>query len=213
MVSLNEAIEKIYSTFDGPGAHQHYHERHGTASLNVLTVRDADEARTIVADFVDAVRGKTVVEIGAGVGLLAIELARHAKQVWAIESDPAWSWSFNKYLYASKPANLTWIFGSAESVADWLRADVAVIRTRSGAVKMVAVAERMADTIVLSASACGTSLVAPRGDETLRHISEYIDRRVAELLEESQAVVNNWQAFNGEMGKAVMRGSVHPKNA
>jgi hypothetical protein len=81
------------------------------------------------------------------VGFLAIEMARHASSVVAIESDPGWSWVFTQTLYRKKPPNLTWIFGTAESVADMVRGDVAIICTRSGHRAMRAVAERMAPRV------------------------------------------------------------------
>ena len=86
--------------------------------------------------------------VSLGVGLLAIYMARVAKHVYAIEVDPAWSWAFTKELYRKKPANLTWIFGTAESVASWLRGDVAVIYTRSGQAAMEGIAKTMCPKIV-----------------------------------------------------------------
>ena len=47
--------------------------------------------------------GKRVIEVGAGVGFLAIEMAKRAKSVIAIECDPAWSWIFTQPLQLHKP--------------------------------------------------------------------------------------------------------------
>ena len=179
--AILSAIERAYETFDGPGPHCDYHDRHRTASLNVLTVRDPTEAQEIVRGFRDSVVGRRVVEIGSGVGFLALELARYAVSVIAIEVDPVWSWAFTKYLYAVKPPNLTWVFGAAESVANWVRVDLAVIRTRSGVREMVSVAERMAPEIVLSA--CEQPLVCSAGDSRLRDITAFIERRTEEIID------------------------------
>lgn len=186
-MSIESAIERIYATFDGPGEHFDYHQRHATASLNVLTVRSTEEAAEVVKPFVDSIRGKTVIELGAGVGFLSMELARHAAQVWAIEADPAWSWTFTRFLYKVKPRNLSWIFGSAETVCNWLRADVAVIRTRSGVQQMVSIAERTAETIVLSV--CEEPIIAPRGSKPLSRISEWIDQRVTRLTAKAEELL------------------------
>lgn len=182
-MKLNDAIERIYETFDGSREAQNYHDRHGIESLGVLTVGSVSEAKDACAPFVDAIRGKTVVEIGAGVGLLSMEIALHAAKVFAIEADPAWTFAYIGFLHRQKPKNLTWIFGSADEVADTIRADVAVIRTRSGVRSMVALGERMAETIVLST--CEIPLVLPRGHSYLRHISNYIDEQVEKLLKEA----------------------------
>ena len=87
-------------------------------------------------------------EVGAGVGVLAVEMAATAKHVYAIEIDPAWTYAFMRHLYAAKPVNLTWIFGRAEDVAEWLRADVAIVVTRSGQTRMREVALRMAPKVL-----------------------------------------------------------------
>jgi hypothetical protein len=76
-------------------------------------------------------------------------MAKIAKSVFAIEVDPAWSWVFTHSLYRHKTKNLTWIFGSAESVVEWLNGDVAVIVTRSGIEEMRALAYRMAPRVLM----------------------------------------------------------------
>jgi len=77
-----------------------------------------------------------------------MEMARFAKQVYAIEADPAWAWVFTECLYQKKPSNLTYIFGTAESVANIIRGDVAVIFTRSGYEAMMAVADRICPEVI-----------------------------------------------------------------
>jgi tRNA G37 N-methylase Trm5 len=146
--AAEDAVEMIYDAFLGSEDMERYHREHGTPSLLILTQHSPRIAAEMARLLDKEISGKTVVEIGAGVGFLAIEMAKRAKSVHAIEVDPAWSWVFMKNLYIHKPKNLTWIFGSAETVADWLRAEVAVIVTRSGEGCMRAVAERMAPRVV-----------------------------------------------------------------
>ena len=143
MNAIGKSIEEIYMIQEGSEDVEAYHQRHGTQSLCILTVCDKRSAMKEAESLLYEIYGKTVIEIGAGVGLLAIYMARVAKHVYAIEVDPAWSWAFTRELYRKKPENLTWIFGTAESVAPWLRGDVAIIYTRSGQGAMESVAKRM----------------------------------------------------------------------
>lgn len=151
----DDLITMAYDTLEGCEDLQQYHARHGTPSLLILTQHSphiAIETARLLAPEID---GKRVIEIGAGVGFLAIEIAKRAKSVIAIEADPAWSWIFTRSLYAHKPVNLTWIFGSAETVADTIHGDVAVICTHSGGDAMRRIAYRMADKVIF-----------PLGEET-----------------------------------------------
>lgn len=145
---MSAAIEAIYEVQEGSMSVEEYHAKHHTPSLLILTVLSLTDASVIVERFRDRIANKSVVEIGAGVGYLSLELAKYASEVFAIESDPAWSWLFTQHLYKVKPPHLTWIFGRAEAVASWLHADVAVIVTRSGHEEMQAVARRMAPTVI-----------------------------------------------------------------
>lgn len=130
-MDLKTVIEAWYEQMDGSQTAEEYHARHGTESQVILTNYD-DEHAALVADYVRSrIAGKIVVEVGAGIGLLACHLAMDAKRVYAIEVDPAWSASFVWCLYAKKPANLTFIFGKAEE-APPLYADVALFCTHSG---------------------------------------------------------------------------------
>jgi len=138
-----EAIETIYERNQGNEAMEDFFERHGIASMAILTITSQRAAEIELAHFKERIAGKIVIEIGAGVGFLAMETARYAKQVFAIEVDPSWSWVFCEFLYALKPENLTWIFGTAESVSDILRGDVAVVYSRSGLEQMRKLARKM----------------------------------------------------------------------
>lgn len=82
---------------------------------------------------IKALADMTIVEIGAGIGWLAVDLARVARRVFAIEADPLFSQAFGRKLYEEKSSNLTWIFGTATpEMATWIpKADLVVIVTGS----------------------------------------------------------------------------------
>ena len=142
-------IDMAYDALEGVEDLMRYHKRHGTPSLLILTQVMPEIAKESARMMADDIKGKIVIEIGAGVGFLAIEMAKLAKQVFAIEVDPAWSWIFNHSLYAHKPKNLTWIFGSAETCLPWLKGDVAVIFTRSGILEMRTLAKQFAPKVIM----------------------------------------------------------------
>lgn len=148
MNNAEQEIEKVYEANDGAEFMEEYCGRHGIESLLILTITNSYAATREVDKFAHKIRGKTVVEIGAGVGFLAMEMARFAKRVYAIEADPSWNKVFTDCLYLMKPPNLTWIFGTAESVSEWLRGDIAVVFTRSGHGAMYAAARSMCPEII-----------------------------------------------------------------
>lgn len=147
----SDMIDLVYNCLEGDEDLLRYHQEHGTPSLLVLTQYSPqiaqETARLINNEY--SLSGKVIIEIGAGVGFLAIELAKLANQVFAIEVDPAWSWVFTRSLYAHKPPNLTWIFGQAESVLPWLKGDVAIILTHSGKTKMEGLGRQFAPIVVM----------------------------------------------------------------
>lgn len=145
---MSACIDAIYHDLDGYEAAEEFHRRHMTPSLGTITVHDKDTILKIVDQIRDRIRGKTVVEIGAGVGFLAIGMAMIAKQVYAIESDPAWSWAFTKVLYEVKPPNLTFIFGKSETMVGILKADIAIVVTRSGHKYMKALGRQLAPDVI-----------------------------------------------------------------
>jgi len=128
-------------------AHE-YSERHGIESADVLTVHNDDRAGLLADLLVPHITGKTVVEIGGGVGLLACHMGRYAKHVYCIEANPAWTWEFLGCIYRQKPKNVSYLFGAADEFAGLIRADVAVIATHSGREAMKAAAAKFAPEII-----------------------------------------------------------------
>lgn len=132
-IELGPLLNRAYEVIDGSEVAEQYCDRHGVGSLAVLTVYD-DERASALAEFLsERVAGKTVVEIGGGIGLLAMHLAEYAKRVWVIEANPFWSHIYVKFLHLRKPKNVTFIFGAADELAGQLTADVAIFCTHSDA--------------------------------------------------------------------------------
>jgi len=117
---------------ENSGLADNYMERHGVESASVLTVCEDKLAAGIANMIADRIRGKTVVEIGGGVGLLAFYLGQHAKRVFCIEANPMWAASFTCLLFEKKPRNVSYLFGAAEEFVDLIDADVAVFASHSG---------------------------------------------------------------------------------
>lgn len=147
MSELGAVLDQWYETLDGNSVAEAYHARHGIESAGVLTVITDEHAAAIAAHLREYVAGKIVVEIGAGIGLLAAHVALDARRVYAIEVDPAWSSSFIAFLYHEKPANLTFIFGKAEE-APPIAADVAYFCTHSGRESMYRAATKFAPKVI-----------------------------------------------------------------
>ncbi len=145
---LGACLNAIYHDIEGSKEAEEFHKKHMTPSCGVITAYDTFKCQQIVTKIASRIYNKTVIEIGAGVGLLSIAMATISKQVYAIEVDPAWAWAFTKILYDIKPPNLTYIFGKAESMIDILHGDVAVIVTRSGHEEMKAIARKLACEVI-----------------------------------------------------------------
>lgn len=143
------AIEFVYERNEGNEDAEDFFRRHGINSMSILTIHSYFAAVKECEALRERITGKTVIEIGAGVGLLAMEMANYAKRVYAIECDAAWSWVFTQFLYATKRPNLTWIFGAAETVSDVLRGDIAIVYTRSDSRGMKELALKMCPEVVM----------------------------------------------------------------
>lgn len=189
-------IEKVYASTDGNPAVMDYMDRHEVDSMLILTVASYYAAQGEVQKLLPHIEGKTVVEIGAGVGMLALQMARYAKHVWAIESDPAWSWIFTKHLYELKPPNLTWIFGRAQDLVGVLHADVAVVYTRSNVKGMGAIAKQMAPELIRG----------PLVEFDERYGEFWTAEQLAyakEISSEAMLAVNNPRGLDGDALRAV----------
>lgn len=106
--------------------------RHGVHAAPVLTVCDDALAAGLAYALAPRIRGKTVIEIGGGIGLLACHLADYAERVWCVEANPVWSSAFVTLLLKTKPKNLSYLFGAADEFAGVLKTDIALFCSHSG---------------------------------------------------------------------------------
>lgn len=148
MIRLNGILNKVYESMQGSEVAMDYDQRHGVDSLSILTVTNDERADLIASHLEERISGKVVVEIGGGIGLLAFHLSQYAKRVFVIEANPAWSHVYVAFLYATKPKNVTFIFGAADEVADQIRGDVALFCTHSDSRGMGRVASRFAPEVI-----------------------------------------------------------------
>lgn len=145
---LRETLSAVYEAMEGSDAAEQYSERHGIASAAVLTVIDDEMAYQIAAHLAPRIEGKTVVEIGGGIGLLAMHMGHIAKRVYCIEANPMWSWVFAGVLLKQKPRNVSFLFGAADEFLGCIRGDVAIICTHSDVTGMKLVAAQFAPEVI-----------------------------------------------------------------
>lgn len=146
--SWDRMFGTIYNAMEGSDASLDYSERHGIAAQAVLTVTNDETADLIAHHLAPRVSGKTVVEIGGGIGLLALHLGQYAKRVFCIEANPMWSWVFAGTLLRQKPRNVSFLFGSADEFVGLFRGDVAIYCTHSDVKGMGLVAAQFAPIVI-----------------------------------------------------------------
>lgn len=145
---MRDTLNQVYEAMEGSEASLAYSERHGIRSAAVLTVHDDETAHMAALHLADRIEGKTVVEIGGGIGLLALHMGPYAKRVYCIEANAAWSWTFACLLLAQKPKNVSFLFGAADEFVGMLKADVAVYCTHSDVQGMGLVAANFAPVVI-----------------------------------------------------------------
>jgi hypothetical protein len=145
---IERDLEKVYEAMEGSEMLEQYCERHGINSAGVLTIYDDDTASTVAEYLAPHIEGRTVVEIGGGIGLLAFHLGLYAKRVYCIEADPNWSWVFAGVLLERKPVNVSYLFGAAQEFVGQIHGDVALFCTHSDAAGMRAVGEKFAPQVI-----------------------------------------------------------------
>lgn len=145
---ISAKLDELYNTFEGSDIAEAYSERHGIRSAAVLTVLDDNHARLIVERLAPRIEGKTVIEIGGGIGLLAMHMAGIAKRVYCIEANAMWSWTFAEILLNKKPRNMSFLFGTADEFLGVIKGDVAVYCTHSDVTGMGLVAAQFAPVVI-----------------------------------------------------------------
>ncbi len=148
MSETEAMLDMVYETMEGSEVAEAYSRRHGITSAAILTVFNDEMADGIAAVLRPRIEGKTVIEIGGGIGILAFHMAQYAKQVWCIEANPMWAWSFAEILLKQKPKNVSYLFGAADEFAGTIRGDVALFCTHSGVDAMRATAAMFAPVVI-----------------------------------------------------------------
>lgn len=141
-------LDMLYEALAENPMAQEYHERHDIRSACILTVYDDETAHLIAERLGERFRGKTLIEIGGGIGLLGCHLAPYLKHLYVIEADPGWTWAFLGCMYAKKPPNLTFIFGKAEEVVGAIKGDAAFFCTHSAAGHLRRLGEQFAPEVI-----------------------------------------------------------------
>lgn len=145
---LSRTLNAVYEAMEGSDQSTAYSERHGIKSAAVLTVTDDNHALLIAERLRPRIEGKTVVEIGGGLGLLALHMGHVAKRVYCIEANPMWSWVFAAQLLDKKPRNVSFLFGAADEFLGCIKGDVAIYCTHSDVSGMGLVAAQFAPTVI-----------------------------------------------------------------
>lgn len=148
MQQIGGMLNEIYEQMEGSESSLDYSERHNINAAAILTVAD-DETAGLMAEYLaPRIAGKTVIEIGGGIGLLAMHMGSHAKRVYCIEANPMWSWTFAQVLLEKKPKNVSFLFGSADEFLGTIKGDVAVYLTHSDVKGMGLVAAQFAPVVI-----------------------------------------------------------------
>ena len=141
-------LREVYRAFEGSYAADEYSLRHNIKSAAILTITDDETAHAVLEFIGPRIEGKTVVEIGGGVGLLSLHMGDVAKRVYCIEANPMWSWIFAAQLLHEKPKNVSYLFGSADEFFGSIKADVAIFCTHSGVESMREVSRKFAPIVI-----------------------------------------------------------------
>ena len=146
--ALQSLFAEMYDNMRRSDDAMAFSERHNIRSAPVLTVVDDELAGLITAHLAPRIEGKTVVEIGGGIGLLSLHMASVAKRVYCIEANPFWSLSFAQLFLEKKPKNLSFIFGAADELVGCIKADVAIVCTHSDVEGMTLIGRQFAPSVL-----------------------------------------------------------------
>lgn len=131
MSEIDSMFSEIRRTLERTKPFDAYLERHNIRSAATLTVTDAEIAASIAELLAPRIAGKTIVEIGGGIGLLSLYMGTFARRVYCIEANPMWAMVFTEIFLGMKPKHVSYIFGAADEFVGCIKADIAVICTHS----------------------------------------------------------------------------------
>lgn len=141
-------LHAIYRMLEAMPTYEAYRRRHGIASANILSVRTEHAADAILERLAPKIEGRTVVEIGAGCGLLGVRMGAIAKRVFCIEANPVWGTAFVLDLLRDKPANVSFLLGAADEFAGAIHGDVALFCAHIGVASLASIAARFAPVVI-----------------------------------------------------------------
>jgi hypothetical protein len=121
-----------------------YAARHGIDAAPHLTVVDDEFAAAVATILEPRTRGKVVIDVGGGIGLLALHVAASARRVFVVEANPVWAACWIDLFHERKPKNLSYVFGAASEFIDYIKADVAIVATHSDVRAMMSTARQFA---------------------------------------------------------------------
>jgi protein-L-isoaspartate O-methyltransferase len=128
---LTEEHNQCEDTTESSSAYLEFAQRHGIKSAPYLTVSDLETAALIAERLEPRISDKIVVEIGGGIGLLALTMGAVARRVYCIEANPMWSMTSAALLLRTKPKNVSFLFGAADQFVGCIKADVGIVCTHS----------------------------------------------------------------------------------
>lgn len=143
-----DLFSEIARQFDLSDAGQAYSLRNDVRSAARLTITDEETVALVAEYLAPQISGKTVVEVGCGIGLLALHMSTIAKRVFCIEANPLWSSTFVELLLERKPRNLSYLFGSASEFVGSISGDVAVFCSHSGVEALVQLGRQFAPNVI-----------------------------------------------------------------
>jgi 2-polyprenyl-3-methyl-5-hydroxy-6-metoxy-1,4-benzoquinol methylase len=123
-------------------------ERHNIRSETILTVVEDETAELLCERLAPRIAGKTVVEIGGGIGSLALAMASVARRVYCIEANPIWAAYWTQILLEKKPRNMNYLFGAADEFVGSIRGDVAVVCTHSDVASLKLIGQHFAPQVI-----------------------------------------------------------------
>ncbi len=145
---LTDSLAHVYGEMEGSELAEQYSERHGIKSQAVLTMYDEETCALMAQHLAPRIEGRVVVEVGGGIGLLAMHLGMYAKRVYCIEANPMWAWTFAYVLLKHKPKNVSYLFGAADEFYGRIKGHVALFCTHSDVQGLKRIGERFADTVI-----------------------------------------------------------------
>ena len=148
MSDIRRMLSEVYETMEISKAYSTFAEQHNIRSAPILTVIDDEMADLIAVHLAPRIAGRTVVEIGGGIGILSLAMASVAKSVFCIEANPMWAAAFTQVLLEKKRRNLSYLFGAADEFVGYIRADVAVICTHSDVEGMKLIGKQFAPEVI-----------------------------------------------------------------